>query len=297
VNEKPYVCDYTNCTKSFARPGNFSEHKKRTHERVLSHFCPICEKAFYDRREMLTHIVIHDEARQTRERYLPEPMWKLLQEVDMFVFDSQQIFSHAVCDQCGKIFEKRSEVARHVKGVHNRKFKCQVKGCAKSFLAKSGLESHFNDHNRTVNLDLKPKKQQAVKTTNIKCNTSGCEKGFSSKAELKNHLQVGDHQWGNIIAKGSGNYEIKTEVKGEVSDCDKKIDNDVELRNHVTTSNCDEGFFFMCPECPKKFVSSKALESTAIYIKNLNQKRKIIALFLSKLRYSNMLKNFLLKLN
>ena len=167
TNEKPYVCDYTNCTKSFARPGNFSEHKKRTHERVLSHFCPICEKAFYDRREMLTHIVIHDEARQTRERYLPEHMWKLLQEVDMFVFDSQQIFSHAVCDQCGKIFEKRSEVARHVKGVHNRKFKCQVKGCAKSFLAKSGLESHFNDHNRTVNLDLKPKKQQAVETTNI----------------------------------------------------------------------------------------------------------------------------------
>jgi hypothetical protein len=28
-----------------------------------------------------------------------------------------------VCDYCGKIFGKRSEVARHLKGVHNRKLK------------------------------------------------------------------------------------------------------------------------------------------------------------------------------
>ena len=60
TNEKPYVCDFEGCTKSFARPGSLSEHKKRTHERVLSHICPICEKPFYDRRDMLTHIVIHD---------------------------------------------------------------------------------------------------------------------------------------------------------------------------------------------------------------------------------------------
>ena len=56
---------------------------------------------------MLTRIVIHDEARQTRERFLPEHMWKLLREVEMFVFDGQEVFSHGVCNQCGKIFEKR----------------------------------------------------------------------------------------------------------------------------------------------------------------------------------------------
>ena len=61
TNEKPFVCDYSNCTKSFARPGSLSEHKKRTHERVLSHFCHICEKAFYDRRDMLTHARTHVE--------------------------------------------------------------------------------------------------------------------------------------------------------------------------------------------------------------------------------------------
>ena len=74
------------CKDEFIKYG----HKKRTHERVLSHSsCPICDYAFYDRSDMLTHIVINDETRQTRERYLPEHMWKLLNEVELFVFDGK----------------------------------------------------------------------------------------------------------------------------------------------------------------------------------------------------------------
>ena len=37
----------------------------------------------------VTRIVINDETRQTRERYLPAHMWKLLNEVELFVFDGQ----------------------------------------------------------------------------------------------------------------------------------------------------------------------------------------------------------------
>jgi len=258
TNEKPYVCDYANCAKSFARPGSLSEHKKRTHERVLSHLCPICEKAFYDRRDMLTHIVIHDEARQTRERYLPEHMWKLLQEVEMFMFDGQEIFSHGVCDQCGKIFEKKSEVARHVKGVHSRKFKCSVKGCAKSFFAKSGLDSHMMDHNRSVHLD-RASKNPVKEETIMKCNTAGCEKSFPSNRELEKHLKIGDHQWGNIVATGSS-FDVKTELKCEASDCDLKFTNGKDLEGHVKAGIHNGGFFFMCPQCPLKFVSSEALQ-------------------------------------
>jgi len=261
TNERPYVCDFEGCNKSFARPGSLSEHKKRTHERVLSHACPICEKAFYDRSDMLTHIVIHDEARQTRERFLPEHMWRLLQEVDMFVFDGQEVFSHSVCDQCGKIFEKRSEVTRHVKGVHNRKFRCQVKGCAKSFFAQSGLDSHSMDHKRTVQLDLKPTKQQKVDITNIKCNTSGCEKGFSSNVELEKHLKFGDHQWGNIVATAAvKDGEIKTEFKCEFSECEKTFSDHNDLDKHVDKEDHDGNIFFICPDCPKKFVSSDGLK-------------------------------------
>ena len=258
TNEKPYACDFANCNKSFARPGSLSEHKKRTHERVLSHICPICDKAFYDRRDMLTHIVIHDEARQTRERYLPEHMWKLLQEVEMFMFDGQEIFSHAVCDQCGKIFEKKSEVARHVKGVHGRKFKCDVKGCAKSFFAKSGLDSHMLDHKRTVHLDIEPKSKslEKIPLTKIKCNTSGCEKSFSSSSELENHQQKGDHQWGNIIATRS---EMKNEFKKEISEEDIEHPSTKELEGNVTLGGHTGGFLFMCSQCPMKVISSEAL--------------------------------------
>ena len=164
ANEKPYDCDFDGCNNSFATPGSLSEHKKITHERVISHVCSICEKEFNDKSDMLTHIENHDETGQTSEKFLPEHMWKLLQEVEMFVFDGQEVFSHSVCDKCGQIFDKRSEVAHHVRVGHNRTFKCQVKGCAKSFFAKSGLDSHSHIHKCTV-----------------------CGKQFSNKSSMENH--------------------------------------------------------------------------------------------------------------
>ena len=42
------------------RPGSLDKHKKRTHERVLSHSsCPFCDNTFYFRRDMLTHHISH----------------------------------------------------------------------------------------------------------------------------------------------------------------------------------------------------------------------------------------------
>ena len=87
TGEKPYVCDYEDCGKAFARPGTLSDHRKRNHEKVFQHVCPICEKRFYGRSDMLTHIVIHDEARQQRERFLPSQMMNLLEQVEEFNFD------------------------------------------------------------------------------------------------------------------------------------------------------------------------------------------------------------------
>ena len=69
TNEKPYVCDLANCGKSFTRPNVFQAHKKR-HGGSKPHACPVCDKSLYGRSDMLQHIIIHDEARQTRERYL-----------------------------------------------------------------------------------------------------------------------------------------------------------------------------------------------------------------------------------
>ena len=77
---------------------------------------------------MLSHIVIHDEARQTRQRFLPQNTWNMLGEVEMGVFDGQEVFSHCVCDQCGKVTDTKSKVTCHIRGVHSRKLKCEVIG-------------------------------------------------------------------------------------------------------------------------------------------------------------------------
>ena len=86
---------------------------------------------------MLTHIVIYDGARQTKQRFLPQNM-RWLGEVEMGVFDDQKVFSHCVCDQCGETFEKKSRVTYHIRGVHSRKFKYEVIGYVKSFAANCG---------------------------------------------------------------------------------------------------------------------------------------------------------------
>jgi uncharacterized Zn-finger protein len=71
--------------------------------------------------------VIHDEARQQRERFLPCQMMNLLNEVEEFSFDGKVIMSNCVCDQCGKIFDKRGGKERHVKNVHSKPTKSSFK--------------------------------------------------------------------------------------------------------------------------------------------------------------------------
>merc|ERR1712096_41625 len=144
TGEKPYICDYQGCNKAFSRPGSLSEHKRRNHEKQVHHTCPICDKKFYGRSDMLIHIVIHDEARQSRERFLPPKMLKLLKEVEELNFEGQLIVSNCVCDKCGKIFNKKGGKERHVKNVHSRQDDCGVGSCGKSFYANSGLLSHSN---------------------------------------------------------------------------------------------------------------------------------------------------------
>ena len=136
-NPKEYCIE--GCNEALERTGNLSEHKRRTHERVHSYVCPTCKKYFYLRSNMLTHIVIHDGARQTKQRFLPQNMRNMLGEVEMGVVDDQKVFSHCVCDPCGKVTDTKSKVTCHIGGVHSGKFKCEITGCAK----KQPGQSHF----------------------------------------------------------------------------------------------------------------------------------------------------------
>ena len=116
TGERPYVCEVAECGANFARPQNLWRHHK-THSQEKPHSCPICAKAFCERKDMMSHIVVHDEARKTQNRFLPQDMWHLLETETTFEFDGREVRTDSICEVCGKIFEQPTMKKRHVSQV------------------------------------------------------------------------------------------------------------------------------------------------------------------------------------
>ena len=116
TGDRPYVCEVPECGANFARPQNLWRHHK-THSQEKPHSCPICAKAFCERKDMMSHIVVHDEARKTQNRFLPQDMWHLLESETTFEFDGREVRTDSICEVCGKIFEQPTMKKRHVSQV------------------------------------------------------------------------------------------------------------------------------------------------------------------------------------
>eukprot|EP00092_Neocalanus_flemingeri_P028492 GFUD01030942.1.p1 GENE.GFUD01030942.1~~GFUD01030942.1.p1 ORF type:complete len:580 (+),score=110.07 GFUD01030942.1:75-1814(+) len=168
TGERPYICDFQECDKTYARSEHLRAHKKRNHERILDHICPICGKKFYGRSDMLRHIVIHDEARQSNERVLPPQMMKLLNTVEEFNLEGKVIMSNCVCEICGKIFETKSSKKRHIQTIHPLKSE--------------------NTNEIKYQPDIKQEPEGY-----LECSFSDCENQFTSKMELDHHIEESDH--------------------------------------------------------------------------------------------------------
>ena len=116
TGERPYVCEVPECGANFARPQNLWRHHK-THSQEKPHSCPICSKAFCERKDMMNHIVVHDEARKTQNRFLPQEMWHLLESETTFEFEGREVRTDSICEVCGKIFEQPTMKRRHLTQV------------------------------------------------------------------------------------------------------------------------------------------------------------------------------------
>ena len=116
TGERPYVCEVPECGANFARPQNLWRHHK-THSQEKPHSCPICSKAFCERKDMMNHIVVHDEARKTQNRFLPQEMWHLLETETTFEFEGREVRTDSICEVCGKIFEQPTMKRRHLTQV------------------------------------------------------------------------------------------------------------------------------------------------------------------------------------
>jgi len=288
TGEKPLLCDFSNCEKAFARPGALRDHKKRNHDKVYKHGCPICDKKFFCRSDMLGHIVVHDEARQTRERFLPSQMMKLLSEVDQLNFDGQLIASNCVCGICGKVFDTQGGKRRHIKGVHPDNHQINVKQiktenikieqngddllsctkCPKKFVSSLALKIH-----RQVSCDISGnEKEFEIKKENIKkeeidmiqskkdikgdaeFSCGQCEKSLSTREFLDIHL---------IIHKELNRMPCKEKNCNNVFPSQKSLMIHLEV-DHKVEKKTENLMFYSCEECDKQCTSKGHLKDHMI---------------------------------
>ena len=252
-----FSCDVDKCSKSFARKSTLADHKKRVHDKILSFKCPVCGKGFFGKKDKQQHILIHDEARQNRERILPKTMLHLLNEVDKFNFDGREIFSDTVCDLCGKIFEKKNEVKRHKNGsVHNQRasiFTCKMPGCTVSYSDQSSLYNHMMHHNN--------KKEVKIESVYVK----------EGEANVSKDSKTSDgFRWGNIIAT-----PVEIEVSSVVDDRQKNLKVNKSEKHDKNKEEIGANIFsFQCRYCPIKFDSVAEMKKHCmlhVYIQNKDE--------------------------
>ena len=312
TGERPHVCDFEGCNKAFARPGTLSEHKKRNHEKLLHHSCPICGKRFYERCVMLQHIVIHDEARQARERILPPQMMILLTQVEEFNFDGQVVKSKCVCEVCGKIFVNGSGKNRHVKGGQCRKYKCLEVGCGKSFFAESGLTRHLKEGHQLKSSPLKS--EQLKKETEPVIKSESSEEFLLNTEEIKEEIPQEDYSFsendvkvdifhnpdkdilytcdlcGNTLGSKQS-LEVHKLIHEEINrfkcneeNCTEVFSSQNGLSKHQSSvheieSKAENGSFHVCEECGKQCTTKGGLKD---HMKKHSTEKKFMCMICGK---------------
>ncbi|KAI8905838.1 hypothetical protein EDD86DRAFT_210923 [Gorgonomyces haynaldii] len=110
---------------------------------------------------------------------LGDQMEQDLQEAPLISPDPRQKKFQCTYEGCGKRFNRRTDVTRHMR-VHSneRPFKCTWEGCEKAFMQRSALKIHYRTHTGE-----KPNK----------CPFEGCNKAFNDTSSLARHRRT--HQF------------------------------------------------------------------------------------------------------
>lgn len=230
------------CSKSFSKYALMIHHRKRAH---LNEKCPDCELVFETINLLTKHRILEHQLEES---------------------DFKQIQCHI--NGCGKLFQRNSNLRRHIKAVHNNikrthsKESCPI--CGKEFNFKSNIARHIESvHN---------------KVRNYPCNL--CEKSYFEKTHLANHIMVNHQDNRPFICDYldcGKSFKIllhltshqKTHLDSEEKEklrknnlyicayCGKTLTTKLSLDDHSRMHTNEKPF--KCKICPKEFIRQIAL--------------------------------------
>lgn len=116
--KKSFVCDFSECNKRFARPGQLKAHIRLTHEKRKDKICSSCGKAFSTTTRLKEHLI---SAHSSHED------------------------SSVSCEFCSKRFMTLRTLKNHLVYHEKPQFHCQL-GCEKSFFRAALLDGHHKSH-------------------------------------------------------------------------------------------------------------------------------------------------------
>ena len=242
IEKSPQIFTCNECGKVFKSKYSLRDHEVEKHGRSARYSCFVCERGFYSRHMMISHVVVHDETRssKTKGQELPKELLLELSKKSKVMFDGVEVSASFVCNHCGKIFQHEKSKKRHeiTHSDDNKHTKIMAKVENRSDSTKSQPDSN-----------------------NLKC-ILDCTKTFSTREDLDKHMIAGDH---------NGQFFFVC------SKCPKKFGSTREMRNHESRAHDDKGdkqdeeinvipteLLFTCSKCTKTFESTSEMRKHVV---------------------------------
>ena len=270
---KDYKCD--SCGKAFSSAQYLKIHIRTVHEGHKDYKCESCGKSFTQASTLKKHSAHGKECLKTRLKKHKKKIKCIINNCQDSFDSISELREHKIdkhaddgknfnCEHCGKPYNNRPSLNRHVKAVHeNLRFTCEL--CGKKYTGKKYLQQHIKVvHNRIYDFS---------------CDEVGCTKGFSTASELKKHIECVHEGIKNFICQDCGqefydkqrlNIHTKTVHERRIGKkwhicnyehCDQSFDKMGQLRKHMKNDHISDKAKYPCSECDNKYNNQQALIS------------------------------------
>lgn len=259
-----YLCTHPGCDKIFRKLSKMRIHlMSHTGERPFKCSKPGCDWAF----TTCYKLKRHEESHQGRKDYQCDYPDCGKRFATSYNLKSHKKSHEKPCEPCLEPgctmkFPNRRQLNLHMK-THNgseKKYKCPVDGCDKTFFSPHCMGSHPRTHQQD---------------RDFRCNYEGCNKVYSTACRLKQHVRshTGEKPfvcyyencgWAFTTASKLRRHQFKhtglRKWKCPVENCGRAFMRSEHLKGHMITHSGKKPFACPVEGCSAKFVAKTSLK-------------------------------------